>query len=584
MCDAAAESSAPVASPAETVAVYRGSQAVGSATTGAGAPSVSAAGSAVRSEGAAAAMKPKRCTRCRAVPPQINARGQAWCHACAQHALVLRFRTLWTRTGMPPLALSVGATRVLQKRQAADPTLVLARPRLALAVSGGPSSTALVEIMHLVMAQAIESGLKPFADCVVLHIRSPDCASASHETPSHAFSSSSSPPPRTHCDDVADVVRRLAASFDLPCLVVDGARVFDPSFTDACAIPSPETADAMAQQQADLVAPPSASFRAAYAACLARHETAAQQTLRAVWRDRAIEVAARRAGCRYVVRGDSLTALAGQALVTTAVGAGMQLPTQMAARARAAPHADRPDPLAAAGDTVLVRDAAEEGRVPRLDVVRPLRDTLRKELAIWCRVRRLPLGDGVPRAAGGGGLPPPRAALTLQDLAVQFLIGLERDFPSTQSILARTAYRVSTDHDPVLPMVVRGESHALAVEAAAEAAQATARGIQRLAAAGSDGATPPAPHVSCTLCAGPVEKRNLNPAAAALSDGRGGGHGVIVDSVDGVDKGGTPTPPPPTCYRCLAVRQGLVPATPSGAESAAVPAPVVYPPPRFDFV
>ncbi|OZJ02183.1 hypothetical protein BZG36_04321 [Bifiguratus adelaidae] len=122
--------------------------------------------------------------------------------------------------------------------------------------------------------------------------------------------------------------------------------------------------------------------------------------------------AAQKLGCTRLILGDSATRIAIKVISFTAKGRGYSLPLEIG------------------GDI--------HGLYPNLVILRPLKDMLAKEIAIYDHSQGL-LNSLVP-ATNFSTMAPPTASI---DRATEeFIVGLDRDFPSTVSTIVRTASKL----------------------------------------------------------------------------------------------------------------------------------------------
>lgn len=134
---------------------------------------------------------------------------------------------------------------------------------------------------------------------------------------------------------------------------------------------------------------------------------------------------ARHAGASHLLLGTSLTALSVSLISGIATGGGFAV--------RDALHEEWVPPSAPITTSTDEWDGA-------IRVLRPLRDVSAKELAFWAHAARL---RALARA------PPPRAVprTSVGGLTRTFVTGLDHDFPSTVSTIARTCAKLAPRGD-----------------------------------------------------------------------------------------------------------------------------------------
>ncbi|KAH9247999.1 hypothetical protein BASA81_014374 [Batrachochytrium salamandrivorans] len=121
---------------------------------------------------------------------------------------------------------------------------------------------------------------------------------------------------------------------------------------------------------------------------------------------------ARKHGCTGLVLGDSSTAIAIRVIANTSKGRGLSLPADI-------------------GDSDWHRD---------VHLLRPMRDILSKEIGIFNHLCKL---ETVAHTSFATLLP---TKTSIDRLSQDFIVGLEQDFPATVSTIARTAFKINTDH------------------------------------------------------------------------------------------------------------------------------------------
>ncbi|KAJ1336849.1 hypothetical protein BSLG_006952 [Batrachochytrium salamandrivorans] len=111
-------------------------------------------------------------------------------------------------------------------------------------------------------------------------------------------------------------------------------------------------------------------------------------------------------------QSDSSTAIAIRVIANTSKGRGLSLPADI-------------------GDSDWHRD---------VHLLRPMRDILSKEIGIFNHLCKL---ETVAHTSFATLLP---TKTSIDRLSQDFIVGLEQDFPATVSTIARTAFKINTDH------------------------------------------------------------------------------------------------------------------------------------------
>lgn len=180
--------------------------------------------------------------------------------------------------------------------------------------------------------------------------------------------------------------------------------------------------------------------------------TAARASLSALVRSVLLHTAAR-LRCTHLALGTPLTALSVSLLSYVGHGAGAHLPEAFGEvwdgrgpRAEAAEEARQGEEEEEQGEQ---REKGEKGgprggRPPRVNVrvVRPLQDIGAKECAAYVRWRHLPIVPAPTHA-----LPEFGGKATISGLATDFVVGLERDYPSTVSAIVRTCAKLKSKEE-----------------------------------------------------------------------------------------------------------------------------------------
>ncbi|RUS22228.1 LOW QUALITY PROTEIN: hypothetical protein BC937DRAFT_89955 [Endogone sp. FLAS-F59071] len=121
--------------------------------------------------------------------------------------------------------------------------------------------------------------------------------------------------------------------------------------------------------------------------------------------------------CTRLFLGDTSTRLAIRTISLTAKGRGYSLPLDVA-----------------------VEDAVS---VPGVVVLRPMKDMLAKEVGVYNRWKELENGVVVTKSWATGAEP----RNSIERLTEEFIVGLDRDFPSTVSTITRTASKLTPAED-----------------------------------------------------------------------------------------------------------------------------------------
>ncbi|KAI5117963.1 hypothetical protein M0805_001624 [Coniferiporia weirii] len=141
---------------------------------------------------------------------------------------------------------------------------------------------------------------------------------------------------------------------------------------------------------------------------------------------------ARRLQCSHLALGTSLTSLSISLINSIAQGGGFSVPEE------SFEEWDEGSPATA--ESTEVHEGPDRGKV-NVRIVRPLRDVGMKECAAWAWWMGVPI-------VGRGKLPGLSVKQTIGGLTKSFIIGLERDYPSTVSTIARTVAKLAPKDEP----------------------------------------------------------------------------------------------------------------------------------------
>jgi cytoplasmic tRNA 2-thiolation protein 2 len=137
-----------------------------------------------------------------------------------------------------------------------------------------------------------------------------------------------------------------------------------------------------------------------------------------------LHYAARHAGASHLLLGTSLTALSVSLISSIATGGGFAVSDALHEEWAPASTSTR---------------ATVEGWDGTLRVLRPLREVSAKELAFWAHAANLRVLARAP--------PPAAVRASVGGLTRAFVTGLDRDFPSTVSTIARTCAKLAPRGD-----------------------------------------------------------------------------------------------------------------------------------------
>ncbi|KAJ3171340.1 Cytoplasmic tRNA 2-thiolation protein 2 [Geranomyces variabilis] len=260
-----------------------------------------------------------------------------------------------------------------------------------VAVSGGPSSCCLLEVMKRFHAIDPANPRKPrkFGKVIVCYV-DPSAVLGYPET--------------------AGQIAEAAAAADFQCVTVTLESMFlnaDESDPGVVNVDGPSTEATLVKSATSSLSPNERLQQ-----CFQSLGTAtAKEDMIDLLTNKAILRAARRAGCTLVLRGDTSTRMAVNTVAQTSKGLGFAMPTEMA---------ERPTWPA------------------DIEVVRPLRDLSAKQIAIFNRTAKVEtfVTPGVTT-----GMP---AKASIDRLTEAFVVGLVKDFPMTVNTVLRTAMKVRT--------------------------------------------------------------------------------------------------------------------------------------------
>lgn len=170
--------------------------------------------------------------------------------------------------------------------------------------------------------------------------------------------------------------------------------------------------------------------------------TAARASLSALVRSVLLHTAAR-LRCTHLALGTPLTALSVSLLSYVGHGAGAHLPEAFG-EVWDGPRAVEEARQGEEEEEQREKGGPRGGKPPRVNirVVRPLQDIGAKECAAYVRWRHLPIVPAPAHAQPEFG-----GKATISGLATDFVVGLERDYPSTVSAIVRTCAKLKSKEE-----------------------------------------------------------------------------------------------------------------------------------------
>ena len=138
-------------------------------------------------------------------------------------------------------------------------------------------------------------------------------------------------------------------------------------------------------------------------------DNSSKEDLVHIYTMRALRNEARRNGCNVIILGNNSTQISIKVISDTAKGRGIALATTV---------------------------ALEEPR--EIVIVKPLRDTLAEEIAVFNQYKSI---VSYPHPSLTTGMP---SNASIERLTANFIMGVQKDFPSTVSTISRTAFKVNS--------------------------------------------------------------------------------------------------------------------------------------------
>ncbi|KAJ2780087.1 Cytoplasmic tRNA 2-thiolation protein 2 [Coemansia interrupta] len=331
---------------------------------------------------------PGKCIKCKTAKPNVTIRGCLYCKPCFVSASIVKFRG----------ALKKSNGRIdAQRRQqhgVSDPQ------RLMVALSGGPSSTAMlnlvVDYQQSVTQRSGDFVQPPYADIVVGHIDE----SALFNVPEGAVRSIADG--RTFCEASLEDIFSASTDRDVLLQIVRASMASEKQ-------PQQQNGGGFSAQiirDSDNHTPPRERLRQLFSAL--DSDTSRESLLDAI-RTFLLVRLARAHHCAVLLLGDSATRIATRVVSLTSCGRGFSLPFEI---------------------------ASESSWFDGVTMIRPMRDFIAKEVAFFNRWAGY-ASVVVPTFTTSA---PVHASI--DRLSESFVVGLDRDFSSTVSTVCRTVQKL----------------------------------------------------------------------------------------------------------------------------------------------
>ncbi|KAI0115843.1 hypothetical protein GGR51DRAFT_365048 [Nemania sp. FL0031] len=387
---------------------------------------------------------PPLCTRCKEQDGVLDLRSDAVCETC--------FAAFIASKAIKRLEVLQRETRGLW--QPSQPQ------RYLLALSRGPSSTALLHILHENMRRQRERNQRVRVELVVafvdidvdVPVEGGKRANSSNSTETAKASSSSSPSVTSASTNSPEELAvsssppdAFAAYFpDIPIHTMPLSGILSSQAIDWPSLPAQNTSLPPSQRLADFFARlPSASARADVSRLLTRH---------------ALFAAAAEHDCAVVLLGYTTTALAELTLSEAAKGRGFGIPWLVNDGAFPLPRTvDPPSPLAPSGDdspdtnsapsTANGDSTAGTSSTSKIQIYSPLREIFRKEVLTYLSIVKSPAGPLAdlfpsPNTNGTGAVVSHRD-LSLDDVVSRYFADVEASYPSVVANVVRTTGKLN---------------------------------------------------------------------------------------------------------------------------------------------
>eukprot|EP00842_Homolaphlyctis_polyrhiza_P003183 jgi/Hompol1/3866/HPOL_003397-RA len=314
------------------------------------------------------ALKPGMCIKCKLAKPQVLLKQARFCNPCFLDSFVSRFRTNILKAAVP------------------DGT------RLMVALSGGPSSRAL---LHVLADFCRIDPSNPHR-----HIKFPDFR-VCYVDQSAVLGNNDS------VQSIVDLCQQYGCELD----IVPLEALFE---TQTMAIL--ETTDWLDKRAAMLISEQRTAENLNRTAAIKRifddaHTTSSKEDLLNILTMHLLLQTSTKRECGALLLGDSANLIAVRVIANTSKGRGLSLPS----------------------------DISDTDWFPGVHVLRPLRDALPKEIGIYNHLLHL---DSIVHPTLTTMMP---AKTSIDRLTEEFIYGLDQEFPATVTTVIRTAFKIKTE-------------------------------------------------------------------------------------------------------------------------------------------
>lgn len=309
-------------------------------------------------------LKKGLCAKCKEASPSISVRNIEYCQGCFINATIHRFRTNFLKIKTPK------------------------EPKVLLAVSGGPSSTCLLELFTP-FAKGDSNPNRPlqFPSVVVCHVNQSVLLSESN--------------------NLKDQISILAESYGFPFVSFDLETLFESGQYSSL------HSNVMLVESIDSLK----SNKELLKKCINVDSVTAREDLFRILTMRSLVKVAKQQGCNIIILGENATLLAIRTISLTSRGRGANLSNNLG--------------LSSIIGTGESKDS--------ITVLRPLRDTLAKEIGLFNEFKSIKSFSNGCLTTGMD------KRVSIERMTADFITNLQSELPSTVSTITKTAFKIHSN-------------------------------------------------------------------------------------------------------------------------------------------